>query len=739
MQSLRNLFPRFVDSTLNSYSLVFFSNNKLFALILVIVTFFDLVAGLSGLLAVMATNLVAYLTGLNTRNISAGNYGFNSLLTGLGLGLFYQPNTEFFIVLFFASLLTLLVTIALEGVIGKYHLPYLSLPFLAGIWMVLLSSRQFEHLYLSERGIFSLNEMYALGGSNMVTLYEWVNNIDLHPSLVIYFRSLGAILFQYHLVPGLLIAIGMLIYSRTSFLLSLLGFYAAYGYYDLIGANFNELSYGYIGFNFILTAIAIGGFFLISSWHSLLWIPLLTPLISFIITSTSSVLEIYQLSIFSLPFNIIVLLFLYFLKYRERFFNKPQLVLHQLYSPEKNLYTQRNNKDRFAYDHYVPLSLPFFGEWAVSQGHRGKHTHKDQWQHAWDFEIRDENKSYHSGDGSRKEDYYCFGKPVVAAADGWITEATGYIDDNEVGEMNLVQNWGNTVIIRHAENLYTKMCHLKQGSVKVNKGDYIRKGELIGACGNSGRSPRPHLHFQVQATPHIGSKTLDYPFSHYIRHLSGTNQLVSWSSPAEDEIISNIQVDKTLEKAYHFIPGQRIRFEVNNPPAMAGKAFEWEVMTDPYNYTYIYCEASGSRAYFRNQGPMHYFTHFEGNRKSLLYAFFLANYKIMKGFYKSMAISDRFPSDQLASGPLLWLQDFISPFFLFLKSTYEMEFTKSETDLDGSTLFLNSAVRLSAGSYVIREMHFGIVIAGNRFQGFNIRQKDKNIETGEIQTKEIND
>jgi hypothetical protein len=55
-----------------------------------------------------------------------------------------------------------------------------------------------------------------------------------------------------------------------------------------LALNIAELSYGYIGFNFILTAIAIGGFFIVPSKYSFLWVILLTPIISFIITATSA-------------------------------------------------------------------------------------------------------------------------------------------------------------------------------------------------------------------------------------------------------------------------------------------------------------------------------------------------------------------------------------------------------------------------------------------------------------------
>ncbi len=189
INKIKAIYPGFLSSITNSYAQVFFSNNLVFAIILIAVTFFDVRAGVAGLLSVIITNIVAYQIGFNKQNIRAGLYGFNSLLVGLGLGVFYQPNTEFFIVLAFTALLTLFVTIMLEGVIGKYGLPFLSVPFLLSIWIVTLATRSFDSLQLSEGGIFELNEMYGMGGPLMVQIYNWFADLNLPQPVEIYFRS----------------------------------------------------------------------------------------------------------------------------------------------------------------------------------------------------------------------------------------------------------------------------------------------------------------------------------------------------------------------------------------------------------------------------------------------------------------------------------------------------------------------------------------------------------------------
>ena len=727
MVKLKSIFPAFFSGIVNSYTQIFFSNNRIFALILIVVTFFDFWAGLSGIIAVMVSNIMAYLIGFNRVNIRKGYYGFNSLLVGLGLGVYYQPGPEFFIVLFFAALLTLFLTLMVEGVVGKYGLPFLSLSFLLGTWGVSLASRQFTALHVSERGIYMTNEMFGLGGHGMVTSYNWLTNLGIHESFRLYFTSLGAIFFQYHLFAVILVAIGLLIYSLIAFILSLLVFFSAWAYYNFIGANIHELSYSYIGFNFILTSIAIGGFFIIPSRWSFLWVILLTPLISIILTSTQLIFSMFQLSVYSLPFNMVVLLFLYSLKFRERFLDKPELVIYQQYSPEINLYSHLNYRARFGKAYYFPFILPFWGEWKVTQGHNGTLTHQGDWRHAWDFELTDEKEQLYSGSGHEREDYYCYGKPVIAPADGWVEEIVDDVDENEIGKIDLEHNWGNTLVLRHADQLFSKLSHLKKGSFKVAKGDAVKKGQFVACCGNSGRSPIPHIHFQIQSTPYIGSKTLDYPISHYIRHKNGSFELKSYKNPENGLIVSNVSRNISLEKAFHFIPGQKFTLRVN-PDCENSYTLNWEVEITALNATCIFCEKTNSRAWFRNDGDIHYFTHFEGDRSSILFRFFLGTYKIMMGYYPDLLVKDLYPIYTFRNRLLGLLQDFAAPFFLFIRSEYSLNYIGMDDELMQSGIRLRSLSSARVAGHEVKRMECEMFISSQGLERFVIKENERTTE-----------
>ncbi len=677
-----------IEGILNSYSQIFFSDKKIFSIILLLVSFADIYAGLAGMISVIVANVTAVLMGLD-RNVSRkGIYGYNSLLVGLSLGIFYSPGPVLFLLIFLASILTLFISVSLQGVIGKYTLPFLSVPFVLSAWIMTLATRNMTFLSISERGIFTINELYTLGGEPFVRLYEWWNNIALLKPLKVYFISLGAIMFQYNVLAGLILAIGLLYNSRISFTLSLLGFFAAYFFYDFVGADITEINYSYIGFNYILTSIAIGGFFIIPSVRSYLWSILLIPIVAILSISLYSLFASAALPIFALPFNLIVLLFLYVLKFRIKPSKKLAEVVIQQNSPEKNLYAWENDVERFRYD-MVPMRLPFYGTWNVSQGYDGTMTHKGSWRHGLDFVILNQEGKQFKDKGDIPEDYFCYNKPVLAPADGYIESVTDNIDDNIIGKPNIRENWGNTVIIKHDSHTYSSLSHLRRGSITVKSGDRVRQGDVIGKCGNSGRSPFPHLHFQVQTLPFVGSYTINYPLSYFLEQKESGFELKNYSVPVINKSVSNIQTNELLAEAFDLVPGKTYCFDMLKD----GKKEElrWEVDANEFNIPFIRCLSTGALAYFSNDGNIFMFRHYEGRKDTLLYYFFLAAFKVPLGFYRNIEIEDHFPLNLVMNKFALFVQDFTAPFLKFVRSEYNLKYDHIDNELMTSRISLASS------------------------------------------------
>ena len=57
-------------------------------------------------------------------------------------------------------------------------------------------------------------------------------------------------------------------------------------------------------------------------------------------------------------------------------------------------------------------------------------------------------------------------------------------------------NYGKLVEIDHGFKITTRYAHLSK--IKIRKGDTVKRGQLIGYQGNTGRSSGPHLHYEIK-------------------------------------------------------------------------------------------------------------------------------------------------------------------------------------------------------------------------------------------------
>jgi murein DD-endopeptidase MepM/ murein hydrolase activator NlpD len=76
------------------------------------------------------------------------------------------------------------------------------------------------------------------------------------------------------------------------------------------------------------------------------------------------------------------------------------------------------------------------------------------------------------------------GTPVYATADGIVSKAERF------------SSYGNYIQIEHGGEMQTRYAHLSGYTVAA--GEQVRKGQLIGYVGSTGRSTGPHLHYEVR-------------------------------------------------------------------------------------------------------------------------------------------------------------------------------------------------------------------------------------------------
>jgi murein DD-endopeptidase MepM/ murein hydrolase activator NlpD len=76
------------------------------------------------------------------------------------------------------------------------------------------------------------------------------------------------------------------------------------------------------------------------------------------------------------------------------------------------------------------------------------------------------------------------GTPVYATADGIVSRADWY------------SSYGLYISVNHGASMETRYAHLSR--LAVAAGDEVKKGDLIGYVGSTGRSTGPHLHYEVR-------------------------------------------------------------------------------------------------------------------------------------------------------------------------------------------------------------------------------------------------
>lgn len=187
------------------------------------------------------------------------------------------------------------------------------------------------------------------------------------------------------------------------------------------------------------------------------------------------------------------------------------------------------------------LILPFNGEWTVFWGGDTKelnyHVESEAQKNAFDLVITDQDGKTFKTDGKTNEDYYAFGKELIAPCDAEVVLTVDGVKDNKPGELNPIYIPGNTVILKTINNEFLFFAHFKQNSIVVKQGQKVKQGELLGLCGNSGNSSEAHLHFHIQNVEDMNKAT-------------GTKCYF-------DEIIVNGE----LKKDYSPIKGQKIKNE----------------------------------------------------------------------------------------------------------------------------------------------------------------------------------
>lgn len=93
------------------------------------------------------------------------------------------------------------------------------------------------------------------------------------------------------------------------------------------------------------------------------------------------------------------------------------------------------------------------------------------------------------------DDFTIYGSILYSPCEGVVMDALDQHPDLDPGLMDPEHLLGNYLAIaKRDSDVIVILAHLKEGSIKVKKGDVIQKEQILARVGNSGNTTEPHLH-----------------------------------------------------------------------------------------------------------------------------------------------------------------------------------------------------------------------------------------------------
>jgi len=412
-------------------------------------------------------------------------------------------------------------------------------------------------------------------------------------------------------------------------------------------------------------------FFLVPSIKSYV-IAIIAVSISAILLDSSMVFwSYYGIPVFTLPFSVVTLTFIYVL----RLLQFPLIPKFIKKTPEETLDYYCSNVLRYKGSERT-IFLPFSGRWSVWQGFSGKWTHHGCWKYAYDFIINDDNSKSYRNKGQNIEDYYAYRKPVLSPSRGRVVKVINNLPDNPIGQVDKTNNWGNLIIYQDYRGYFVEISHFASDSVRIKEGDWVERGTLLGLCGNSGYSPQPHIHVQVQLTEEVGACTLPFSFVSY----ASEGHFYSNNLPEENEVIETIYDNKELDIKTSFILDDTYTYDVIRDDRIIDTITLTVKMALDGTF---YFDTGNGKLYFGKHEGTFYFYRVDGNDKYLK-LFFLALPRLPLTFKDNMKWEDYIPIGLLLTGFKRTFTQFLTSFHTGFVKTRSMHTFKSKNLVEGS-------------------------------------------------------
>jgi hypothetical protein len=187
-----------------------------------------------------------------------------------------------------------------------------------------------------------------------------------------------------------------------------------------------------------------------------------------------------------------------------------------------------------------------------------------------------------------------------------------------------------------------EISHFSCKTIKVKEGQWVEKGEFLGLCGNSGYSPQPHIHIQVQSSEQEGSSTLPFSFTDYATGSRfHTNDL-----PALDEIVEPLQEDRAMDLKMGFLLDETVRYEILED---GNRVSEITLTVKMASDGTFYFDSGKGRLYYGKQSGAFFFYSMEGN-DPFLKALFVALPRLPLVYREGLTWKDYVPAATVSRG-----------------------------------------------------------------------------------------
>ncbi len=256
----------FVDWTLRGIGQVVFQNNPLAGLVILAGLLVNSwIYAVICLVGVVASTLTAIILKADRALIRDGLFGFNGALVALALVAFTSenfrtgaiPSVAMLVYLVCAAAMSTMLFASLATLLGPHKVAPLTMPFVLIGWLFLFAILKFDAIDAGPMTKPVSPDQFAYGAPyDLRTWYEGIGT------------SIGQIFFQDNSITGYIILVGIAINSRISAAMGLLGAVIGTVVAVIFGGPEGAIRDGLFGYNSALTAIALGGFFLVLTWHS---------------------------------------------------------------------------------------------------------------------------------------------------------------------------------------------------------------------------------------------------------------------------------------------------------------------------------------------------------------------------------------------------------------------------------------------------------------------------------------